>query len=720
MVHQAKDASLEMSLARIQQAVEPSPVHPHIVGDAEALSKYLIRRRISDCRRILLRDGILPATFAPQRSVPSLPTSRRALLTFAHDVAMAGGAFAIGLFLRIGDEFFGYEPRLTLIYGLSFTGIAAVVFLATGLYRGIWRYASLPDLFNIVRAVTLTVLIFLPVMFVFTRLDGLPRSTLLIDWLVLIALLGGPRLGYRLFKDRGLDHILERDRSRAVPVLLISAREGADTFIRETRRDPGAVYRVVGVVADTPSRVGREIHGVPVLGTLDTLETVVEQLDRRGQRPQRLVISGQGIERAEIEGLLDRAGALAIPLARLPRPTELHETLNADGPIQPIALEDLLGRPQAVLDRDAMARLVAGRRILVTGAGGTIGSELCRQIAALAPAHLVLLDNGEFGLYAIDGELRERWRGLAIRPLLGDVRERARVDAVIAAEAPQIVFHAAALKHVPMVEANPLEGLLTNVIGTRNVAEAARAHGVGLVVMISTDKAVNPTSVMGAAKRLAESYCQALDLDEARRPPLAFSTGGGGTRLVTVRFGNVLGSTGSVVPLFTRQLAAGGPLTVTDPEVSRYFMTVREAVELVLEASAAAPAAGGTEARGKIVVLDMGEPVKIVDLARQMIRLAGLRPDRDIRIAFTGMRPGEKLHEELFHDAEAPVPTQNPALRLAAPRTADYAVLARSIDELEREARGGDVGRTLDLLQRLVPEYRREPGPAAVPARAAR
>jgi O-antigen biosynthesis protein WbqV len=349
-----------------------------------------------------------------------------------------------------------------------------------------------------------------------------------------------------------------------------------------------------------------------------------------------------------------------------------------------------------------MARLVRGRHILVTGAGGTIGAELCRQVAALAPVALSLLDNGEFLLYAIEQELRESYPGLDIRPILGDVRERRRVDAVLAAERPQIVFHAAALKHVPMVEANPAEGVLTNVIGSRNVFEASRAHGARLVVMISTDKAVNPTSVMGAAKRLAESVCQALDIEESRR-------GAGGTRLLTVRFGNVLGSTGSVVPLFSRQLAAGGPLTVTHPEVTRYFMTVREAVELVLEAAATAPDGDGEGARGKIFVLDMGEPVRIADLARQMIRLAGLRPDRDVTIDYIGLRPGEKLHEELFHDAESPVATGNPALRLAAPRTADYAVLARSLDELEREARDGDTARVLDLLQRLVPEYRRDP-----------
>jgi len=632
--------------------------------------------------------------------VKIFPNNRRAAFAFLHDTLMAALSIVISLYLRIGSDIVGYEPRLTGLYILSFTVIAASVFSLTGLYRGIWRYASLPDLFNIVRAVSLTVLVFLPVMFVVTRLEALPRSTLVIDWFVLIALLGTPRLAYRLFKDRGLDHVLERAKHQSVPVLLISAKDGADTFIREMIRDPRAVYRVVGVLADTPSRVGREICRVPVLGTIDSLEAVVEQLDRRGRRPQKLIITAQNLSGDQVRRLLDRAEALAIPLARLPKLTDFERNLdNPEHALEPIALEDLLGRPQAVLDRESMARLVRGRRVLITGAGGTIGAELARQIAAFSPGRLILLDNSEYALYLIDLELHERYPLLGQVPLLRDVRERVQVDAVIAAERPEIVFHAAALKHLPMVEANPIEGVLTNTIGSRNVAEAARAFGASLVVMISTDKAVNPTSVMGATKRLAESFCQALDVHEARQVVP-------GTRYVTVRFGNVLGSTGSVVPLFARQLAAGGPLTVTDPEVTRFFMTVREAVELVLQAAALSPAAEAPD-RGKICVLDMGEPVKIVDLARQMIRLAGLRLDRDIEIEFTGLRPGEKLSEELFHPSEPLMPTSSPVIRLAAPRTADYAMLARSIDELEENARTRREERMLQLLERLVPEYRR-------------
>jgi O-antigen biosynthesis protein WbqV len=384
------------------------------------------------------------------------------------------------------------------------------------------------------------------------------------------------------------------------------------------------------------------------------------------------------------------------PAGRRPGEREAEPRLS----LRPIEIEELLDRPQVPLDREGMARLVQGRRVLVTGAGGTIGGELARQVATLGPASLTLLDHGEYVLYEIDLELRERHPELPRRAVLADIRDEARIRRLCAEIRPELVFHAAALKHVPMVENDPLEGLLTNALGTRIVADAAREAGAALMVFISTDKAVNPTSVMGASKRLAEMYCQALDRD---------ARANGGMRLVTVRFGNVLGSTGSVVPLFRRQLERGGPLTVTHPDMRRYFMTVREAVGLVLQASVV----GATDRadqppelrEGGIFVLDMGEAVKIVDLARRMIRLAGLRPEEDVEIRFTGLRPGEKLFEEIFHGEEPPHPTNFPGLLVAVPRTTDAAEMARAIDGVAALAKAGDRKGALTELARLVPEF---------------
>jgi FlaA1/EpsC-like NDP-sugar epimerase len=628
----------------------------------------------------------------------------RAFATFAHDVVMAALSFILSFYLRVGGDISQFSPTLLLTYDLGFTATAAVVFLWAGLYRGIWRYASLPDLLALFRATTLTILVFFPVMFVVTRLADMPRSLVGINWLLLMALLGGPRFAYRIFKDRGLDHVFESASYAPVPILLIGAREGADLFIRAMARDPNRAYRVVGILADGAARVGRDIGGVPILGTYDEIDAVITELTRRDNRPQRLIVCTEPLERQVAHRFLDFSAESGIPLARVPRLTDFRATRDDNVQrIEPVAIEDLLGRPQTVLDRAAMSGQIAGRRVLVTGAGGTIGGELARQIASYGPARLTLLDNGEYALYTIDQEIKERYPDVPRQALIGDVRERRRIDEVIAAERPELVFHAAALKHVPIVEANPIEGIVTNVLGTRNVAESCRAHGVTAMVMISTDKAVNPVNVMGASKRLAEGICQSLDIVEARRAH--------GTRYVTVRFGNVLGSTGSVVPLFQRQLASGGPLTVTDPDISRFFMTVREAMELVLQASALA--GEDEEARGKIFVLDMGEPVKIVDLATQMIRLAGKKPNVDVKIEFVGLRPGEKLYEELFYANETLMPTKASGIRLAAPRAIDYAVLARALDEMAEHARDRREDRLMVLLRNLVPEFGQAAAPAA-------
>ncbi len=624
--------------------------------------------------------------------------SPQAFVALAHDVVMAAISFVVALYLRLGGvDFAEYATRLLPSSLPVFVACCALVFAAMGLYRGIWRYASLNDVIAIVKATAIAILIFVPLQFLLTRLEDLPRSQIVINWLVLVALLTGPRVAYRILRDRRLDYVLKRDRGRSIPVLLYGAGDEAELFIRALARQPTTPYEAVGILARKDTRVGRRIHGVDVYGTDDEMAEVAAKLQRRGKRPRRLIVTIPDIDGERLRALFERADALGMTVARVPRATDFREGTTDNIELRPIAIEDLLGRPQTVLDRPAMQALCAGKRVLVTGAGGSIGSELVRQISDFGPARLALLDSSEYQLYEIDLELSRRHAALPRAALLADVRDARRINALVAAEQPEIVFHAAALKHVPMVEAHPDEGVLTNAIGTRIVADAAVKHGVASMVVISTDKAVNPTSVMGASKRLAEQYCQALDLAEAKKPSA-------GTHFVIVRFGNVLGSTGSVVPLFQRQLAEGGPLTVTHPEVDRFFMTVREAVELVLMASAVGT--GDRRFSGKVFVLDMGQPVKIVELARQMIRLAGKTPERDIKIAFTGLRPGEKLREELLHQQEDLVPTGAKSILLASPRTSDVKLLARAFDDMERHARAGATAEALALLKHLVPEYR--------------
>jgi len=616
-------------------------------------------------------------------------------VAFAHDMIMATVSFPLSLYLGLGDLDATLQQEHLWLATALFAVTASGMLLFSRLCRGIWRYASLDDLLAIAKAVTLTVLVFLPILFLITRLEGFPRSLPVINWLVLLILLGGPRFAYRVMKDRRLNTILERSERRRVPVLLIGAGDEADLFIREQKRDRGSPYQVVGAIDERGSWVGREIHGARVLGTLDDMETVVAE--RCPVRPERAILTKDQLDGTLVRTALEKSDALGLTLSRLPRLSELKGGVGDPLSIRPIAVEGLLGRPQSALDRGAMRSLIEGRRVLVTGAGGSIGSELVRQICMLHPAELALLDSGEHQLYLIDREVEENWPELKRRMILGDVRDRRRVGDVMGRMQPDLVFHAAALKHVPMVEINPMEGVLTNAVGTRVVADACRAASVDTMVLISTDKAVNPTNVMGATKRLAESYCRASDMAEREN---------GRTRFVVVRFGNVLGSTGSVVPLFRRQLAAGGPLTVTDPEVTRYFMTVREAVELVLQASALG--SSDDEARGRVFVLDMGQPVKILTLAEQMIRLAGLEPHKDIEIAITGLRPGEKLHEELLHDDEHAISSRLQGLMLATPRTAALETLALKLDELERAARARLREETLALIGTLVPEYTRD------------
>jgi O-antigen biosynthesis protein WbqV len=624
-------------------------------------------------------------------------------IAFAHDILMAAIAFALSMVMRLGPDFHGKYVIATENGLPVFIGVSAFSFLVFRLYRGLWRFASMQDLILVGQAVTLDILLFLPTLFYVHLLSDIPRSVPLITWFVLLILLGAPRFIYRAFKDKRFSISRELHARGRIPVILIGAAKGAEQFIR-AMATTGAPYWVVGVLDDEDGRlVGRKIAGVTIRGQTQDLRDVVNKLQKRGRAPQRVVITRPAGEFAgeRLGMLVDEADALGLSVGLMPSLIEFRDaSAAAQGKalqLNPIAIEDLLGRPQTILDTSAVERLIAGRTVLITGAGGSIGSELCRQVAALQPKRLALVDQSEFNLYSIEMEMHETYPGLEVTANIADVREMHRLQAIFTAERPQIVFHAAALKHVPLVEQNPAEGVLTNTIGTRNVADAAREAGVAAMVMISTDKAVEPSTVMGASKRLAEGYIQALDV--------AGAGPGQHSRFMTVRFGNVLGSTGSVVPLFRRQIAAGGPVTVTHPDMERYFMTIREAVQLVLQASAHGLETKGGE--GRIFVLDMGQPIKIVDLARRMIVLSGLRPDVDIQIKFTGIRAAEKLTERLFETQEILSPTSLQGVLSAAPLVSDLSSVTRTLAELQAIAEAGDISLLVRTIARLIPAFAR-------------
>jgi O-antigen biosynthesis protein WbqV len=614
----------------------------------------------------------------------------RILVNIVLDGALAAVAAPIARYVA--------DPGGGLLHPLWFLAGGGITLLLGGLpfrlSQQYWRFSGLADLIGVAGGSTASALLFSGLILV----TGfrLPTPTFpVVHALVLTALLAAPRVAYRLYHGRSR---VSDDDPGLQRVLLIGAGDAADGFLRALTGQRRALLRVTGIMSLNERQTGRRMHGLPILGSIAEAPSILARLRERNRAPDALVVSEPDFHGPALAALISAAEAESIPVQRAPLPTALMEADRIA--LRPIAIEDLLNRPQVQLDHVGMTRLIGGRRVLVTGAGGSIGSELARQVAALAPVEIALIDNCEYALWQIDLELAESYPGVTRRTMLADVRDAPRLGEIFGDFAPELVFHAAALKHVPMVEANPLEGLLTNACGTRLVADAARAAGTLATVFISTDKAVNPTSLMGASKRLAEMYCQALDIQ-------ARAAGSAAMRCVTVRFGNVLGSTGSVVPLFRRQLERGGPVTVTDPDMQRYFMTVHEAVSLVLQASvvglgeAALPAAE----QGGIFVLDMGKPVRILDLARQMIVLAGLRPDKDIEIRFTGLRPGEKLFEELFHGREPPVPTGHPGLLMAAPRTSDAAIVGRAIEDIGTACRRGDQEAALALLRHHVPEF---------------
>jgi FlaA1/EpsC-like NDP-sugar epimerase len=551
----------------------------------------------------------------------------------------------------------------------------------SGLYRGLWRFASIQDLWNIARAAAVGVLAVAVGLFLYNRLEGIPRFALVFYPMFLVFLLGAPRLFYRMWKDYSLNPSTPQQRRR---LLVLGAGRAGEMLVRDMLRDEE--YLPVGILDDRPNLKGVNLHGVPVLGRIEKLPAIVTR-----DRIDIAVIaipSATNDQMRRIVGVCERAG---VPFRTLPRMQDVMGGRAGATELREVAIEDLLGREQASLDWQQLSDGLTGKTILVSGGGGSIGSELCRQIAALGPACLVLLERNEFNLYRIELELRRDFPNLCLQARLGDVTDPAATAKLFSAYRPQVVYHAAAYKHVPLLEHQLREALHNNVLGTKIIAEAADRFECETFVLVSTDKAVNPTNVMGASKRIAEVFCQNLD---------RFSK----TRFITVRFGNVLGSAGSVVPLFKEQIVAGGPVTVTHKQMKRYFMTTVEACQLIMQAEVMGRG-------GEIFVLEMGEPIGIRYLAEQMICLSGKVPGQDIEIVYTGLRPGEKLREELSYAKENLAPTEHEHILLARALRGDWSTLGRLLEEMQTACECFDEDKLLRLVEQAVPEFNAGQGP---------
>ncbi|MFQ5469003.1 MAG: polysaccharide biosynthesis protein [Gammaproteobacteria bacterium] len=549
-----------------------------------------------------------------------------------------------------------------------------IVFWGTGLYRGLWRFASIPDLWNIVRGAFIGVLAISLTLFLFNRLEGIPRTILVFYPLNLVFLLGAPRLIYRIWKEHGL---ILRKSVGIKRVLVVGAGRAGEVLVRDMHRE--GEYEPVGFLDDNKHLKGTKVRGLSVLGTIDVVPEITKKLG-----VDIVMIAMPSAKNSQMQRVVEYCERAEVPFRTLPRLHDLVSGQSALNNIREVALEDLLGREPVSLDWEGISKGIVGKVVLVSGGGGSIGSELCRQIARLGPAKLVIFEQSEFNLYSIEIELQKNFPNLVLAACLGDVCDASAVENVFNRFHPDLVFHAAAYKHVPMLENQAREAVRNNVLGTRLMAQAANKYGCKSFVMISTDKAVNPANVMGASKRVSEVYCQTLNKHSD-------------THYITVRFGNVLGSAGSVVPLFKKQVAAGGPITVTHPEITRYFMTIPEATQLILQAAAMGNG-------GEIFVLEMGEPVKIRYLAEQLIRLSGKEPGEEIEIEYTGLRPGEKLYEELFYDQENLVPTEHDKILLAKSCDAEWEVLNEKFDGIQKACDRYDEQEIRVLLDHLVPE----------------
>lgn len=601
------------------------------------------------------------------------------------DLLLILGAHGLAYFLRFeGDVPAEHLARMTGILPLL-AAVKLACFFSFRLYRGMWRYTSLPDLTNVLKAVTSASLIVVGYLVIANRFAGYSRSVFLLDWVFTCVLVAGLRVGIRMVYGLGMVHLPAMLRQRTPGpqrrVVLLGAGSAGEKMVREVMGAPASGLAIAAIFDDDPAKKGRSLHGLPVITPISALPAWMASGE--AQVSEALIaipsLSGEGLRR--VMEACDQAG---LPCRRIPSLSEIARGRVTVKDLRDVDYRDLLGREPAQLDAAGIAGVLKGRTVLVTGAGGSIGSELCRQILAFAPGRLLLLDSSEANLYAIQMELEHERGFKAYLPLLGTLQDRAWTDWVLTTHRPQVIFHAAAYKHVPMLEENPWQAVYNNILATAHLVAAAVERQVERLLVVSTDKAVRPTNVMGASKRITERIMQAHC--------------GRGTRLSAVRFGNVIGSAGSVVPLFRRQIERGGPLTVTHPEVTRYFMTIEEACQLILQA-------GCMGDGGEIFVLKMGRPVRIADMAADLIRLSGKEPGRDIEIKFIGLRPGEKLYEELITADEGVVPTGHSQIMVLQGTSCGWDELVPILDELRRAADARDAAGLRAALRRAAPEY---------------
>jgi FlaA1/EpsC-like NDP-sugar epimerase len=615
-------------------------------------------------------------------------THRRPVVIGIHWLLWAAsflGAFYVRFEFALPGE---YVPNIWLWLGmlLALRSAAAYWF---GAFHGLWRYSGLRDLLTLFKMATASTVAFI-LLIVFADFRGFPRSIFIIDWLGTIMLVGGFRFGVRTIREFASQAHVAGDKQK---ILIIGAGNAGEMLLREIHKSHAARFIAVGFLDDDERKIGERIHGVRVFGPIASAPVVA-----KSEEIDEIIIAIPTATGREMRRILAQCKPAGVPIRTIPSMDSLIDGRVSLSQIRAVAIDDLLGREPVQLDTVAVAEFVRGQRVMVTGAGGSIGSELCRQVARFGPSRLTLVERSENALFLIHRELLASFPAVVIEPRLADINDRRRLSDIFEEDAPTVVFHAAAHKHVPMMEWNPGEAVKNNTLGTRLVADLSVAHDVRHFVMVSTDKAVNPTSVMGASKRAAEIYVQARSQRSS-------------TRFITVRFGNVLGSAGSVIPIFQQQIARGGPVTVTHPDMKRFFMTIAEASQLILQAATMGQG-------GEIFILDMGEPVRIVDLARDLITLSGLEPDNDVEIQFTGIRPGEKLFEELSTTEEHADKTRHPKIFVGKLEPHELASVNRQLDALAAAADSGDPAAVLAELASVVVEYRPPAPVAAAPVTA--